>query len=36
MNAFKVIETPGKFKDDDQGVWTPQEIAENWDAIVKA
>ncbi len=37
LYAFKVIETPGKFKDDDgTGVWTPQEIAENWDAIVKA
>ncbi|MDB4946023.1 MAG: Oxidoreductase, short chain dehydrogenase/reductase family [Labilithrix sp.] len=36
LYAFKVIETPGKFKDDAQGVWTAQEIAENWDAIVKA
>lgn len=35
MYAFKVIETPGKFKDDAKGVWTPQEIAEHWDAIVK-
>jgi NAD(P)-dependent dehydrogenase (short-subunit alcohol dehydrogenase family) len=36
MYAFKVVETPGKFKDDAAGVWTPQEIADNWDAIVKA
>ena len=38
LYAFKVIETPGKFKDDGErpGVWTPQEIADNWDAIVKA
>jgi NAD(P)-dependent dehydrogenase (short-subunit alcohol dehydrogenase family) len=37
MYAFKVIEAAGKFKDPakDEGVWTPQEIAENWDAIVK-
>ncbi len=35
MYAFKVVETPGKFKDTDKGVWTAQEIAENWDAIVK-
>jgi NAD(P)-dependent dehydrogenase (short-subunit alcohol dehydrogenase family) len=35
MYAFKVIETAGKFKDDAAGVWTPQEIAEHWDAIVK-
>ena len=36
LYAFKVIETPGKFKDEAQGVWTAQEIGENWDAIVKA
>jgi NAD(P)-dependent dehydrogenase (short-subunit alcohol dehydrogenase family) len=35
MYAFKVVETSGKFKDADNGVWTPREIAENWDAIVK-
>jgi NAD(P)-dependent dehydrogenase (short-subunit alcohol dehydrogenase family) len=35
MYAFKVVETSGKFKDADQGIWTPKEIAENWDAIVK-
>ncbi len=36
MYAFKVVETPGKFKDESGGVWTAQEIAENWDAIVKS
>jgi NAD(P)-dependent dehydrogenase (short-subunit alcohol dehydrogenase family) len=36
MYAFKVIETPGKFKDEARGVWTAQEIADNWDAIMKA
>ena len=35
MYAFKVVESAGKFKDDDAGIWTAQEIAENWDAIVK-
>ncbi len=35
MYAFKVVETPGRFKETDNGVWTPQEIAESWDAIVK-
>jgi len=37
--AFKVVETSGKFKDagdgDAAGVWTAEEIAEHWDAIVK-
>jgi NAD(P)-dependent dehydrogenase (short-subunit alcohol dehydrogenase family) len=36
LYAFKVIETAGKFKDEDSGVWSPQEIAEHWDAIVKS
>jgi len=35
MYAFKVVETPGKFKDEQDGVWTAAEIAENWDAINK-
>ncbi|MGD0678043.1 MAG: SDR family NAD(P)-dependent oxidoreductase [Polyangiaceae bacterium] len=33
--AFKVIETPGRFKETDHGVWTAEEIAESWDAIVR-
>ena len=36
MYAFKVVETPGKFKEGESTVWTANEIAENWDAIVKA
>jgi NAD(P)-dependent dehydrogenase (short-subunit alcohol dehydrogenase family) len=36
MYAFKVVETAGKFKDGSGGVWTPEEIAEHWDAIMKA
>ncbi len=34
MYVFKVVESTGKFKDENQ-VWTAQEIAENWDAIAK-
>jgi NAD(P)-dependent dehydrogenase (short-subunit alcohol dehydrogenase family) len=34
--AFKVVETPGRFKETDNGVWTAKEIADSWDAIVKA
>ena len=34
--AFKVIETQGRFKETGNGVWTPQEIAESWDSIVKS
>jgi NAD(P)-dependent dehydrogenase (short-subunit alcohol dehydrogenase family) len=35
MYALKVVETAGKFKDGDGGVWTAHEIADNWDAIVR-
>jgi len=35
LYAFKVIETPGKFKDANKGVWSAEEIADNWDAINK-
>ena len=35
MYAFRVVETAGRFKEETGGVWTPQEIAENWDSIVK-
>jgi len=35
MYAFKVVESAGKFKDGPTTVWTPQEIAENWSAIMK-
>ena len=35
MYAFKVVESAGKFKDGPTTVWTPQEIAENWAAIMK-
>jgi NAD(P)-dependent dehydrogenase (short-subunit alcohol dehydrogenase family) len=34
--AFKVVETSGRFKETDNGLWTAQEIADSWDAIVKA
>jgi NAD(P)-dependent dehydrogenase (short-subunit alcohol dehydrogenase family) len=33
--AFKVVETTGRFKEADNGVWTAREIADSWDAIVK-
>ena len=35
LYAFKVVETAGRFKETDNGVWTPREIGESWDAIVK-
>ena len=35
MYAYRVMESPGKFKDADDGVWSAQEIKDNWSAIVK-
>lgn len=34
MYAYKVVETEGKFKDDNQA-WSAQEIADHWDSILR-
>jgi NAD(P)-dependent dehydrogenase (short-subunit alcohol dehydrogenase family) len=36
LYAFKVVETAGKFKETDGGVWSPHEISDNWDAILRS
>ena len=35
LSVFKVVESAGRFKESDDGVWTAAEIAENFDAIAK-
>jgi NAD(P)-dependent dehydrogenase (short-subunit alcohol dehydrogenase family) len=35
MYVYKVVESPGKFKESSNGVWTAQEIEEHWAAITK-
>lgn len=35
MSIYKVVESAGKYKESDGGVWTAHEIAEHWDAISK-
>jgi NAD(P)-dependent dehydrogenase (short-subunit alcohol dehydrogenase family) len=35
ISAYKMLESRGQFKDDDEGVWTAQEIAEHWSQICK-
>jgi NAD(P)-dependent dehydrogenase (short-subunit alcohol dehydrogenase family) len=35
LSIFKVVESPGRFKESDDGVWTAAEIAENFDAIAR-
>jgi NAD(P)-dependent dehydrogenase (short-subunit alcohol dehydrogenase family) len=36
LYAFKVVETQGRFKETEGGLWTAQEVADSWDAIVRA
>jgi len=35
MSVFKVVESPGKYKESDAGVWNAQEIADHFDSISK-
>jgi NAD(P)-dependent dehydrogenase (short-subunit alcohol dehydrogenase family) len=35
MYAYKVVESSGKFKESNEGIWTADEIHEHWSAIVK-
>ena len=35
MYAFKIVEAAGRFKEGESTLWTPEEIAEHWDSIVK-
>ena len=35
MSVFKVVESPGKYKEDDAGVWSAQEIADHFESISK-
>lgn len=36
LSVFRLVESAGVLKDDDGGLWTPQEIADRFDAIDKA
>ena len=35
MYAFRVVETAGRFKEETGGVWSPEEMSEHWDSIIK-
>ena len=35
MSVFKVVESPGKYKESDAGVWNAQEIADHFESISK-
>jgi len=35
LSVFKLVESAGRYKDDDGGLWTPGEIADHFDAIAK-
>jgi len=36
ISQFKLVESAGRYKDDADGIWTPQEIAEQFAGITKA
>lgn len=36
LSVFRFVESLGALKDDDEGVWTPEEIAEHWTTISKS
>jgi NAD(P)-dependent dehydrogenase (short-subunit alcohol dehydrogenase family) len=35
MSVYKVVESPGKYKESDAGVWTAAEVAEHFESICK-
>ena len=35
ISVYKVVESAGKYKEADGGVWSAQEIAEHFDALSK-
>jgi NAD(P)-dependent dehydrogenase (short-subunit alcohol dehydrogenase family) len=35
LSVYKVVESPGRFKEADNGIWTAAEIAEHFDTITK-
>lgn len=35
LSVFRVVESLGALKDDDGGIWSPEEIAEHWSTIAK-
>jgi NAD(P)-dependent dehydrogenase (short-subunit alcohol dehydrogenase family) len=35
LSVFRVLETQGALKEEDEGVWSAEEIAEHWSAIAK-
>jgi NAD(P)-dependent dehydrogenase (short-subunit alcohol dehydrogenase family) len=35
LSAFRLLESQGALKEDDDGVWTAEEIAEHWSTIAK-
>jgi NAD(P)-dependent dehydrogenase (short-subunit alcohol dehydrogenase family) len=35
LSVFRVSETQGALKESDEGIWSPEEIGENWSAIAK-
>ena len=35
LSTYRISESSGIFKEDEEGLWTPSEIADNWDALAR-
>jgi hypothetical protein len=35
ISLYKVVESAGRFKESEQGVWTAEEIRDQWSAMAK-
>jgi NAD(P)-dependent dehydrogenase (short-subunit alcohol dehydrogenase family) len=35
LSTYRMVESPGRFKEADSGLWTAQEIADNWQSLSK-
>ena len=35
LSVYRVVETPGQYKESARGLWTAEEIAEHWEVIAK-
>ncbi len=36
VSLYKIVESAGRFKESDQGIWTAEEIRDEWNAMAKA
>jgi hypothetical protein len=35
ISLYKIVESAGRFKEEDRGIWTAEEIRDQWNAMAK-